>query len=343
MTKVLILGGGGFIGINIARRLMDDGDYAITLADRSYRGRLEQFFPDPSERDRLAVIEDDFAEPRAYERLDDHYDHVYMMAAIVGVNRTLEHPEEVMRVNTALTFYTLEWLQKVRVGRVVFASSSENYAASTDLFDAPIPTPETVPLCVGDIKHPRWSYAVTKIHGEAAFLHTAPTAGFEATVVRYQNAFGPCMGFRHVIPHLVQRFHEGQDPFRIYGGDQTRAFCYITDSVDGTKRAMETPQAAGEVYHIGAEEEITMETLTRTVGEMMGYQGSYELGPTYPGSVQRRCPDITKARKELGYTPQVRWREGLERTVRWYRDFFESGQQPDDVGFEPPEKFARST
>jgi len=339
LIKVLILGGGGFIGINIARRLMDDGGYAITLADKAYRGRLEEYFPDPAERACLTVIEDDFSRPQAYERLDGRYDQVYMMAAIVGVNRTLEHPEEVIRVNTALTLYTLQWLERADVGRVVFASSSENYAATTDEFGYPIPTPESVPLCVSDVRHPRWTYAVTKIHGEAAFLHTVPTAGFDVTVVRYQNAFGPAMGFRHVIPHLVQRFHEGQDPFAIYGADQTRAFCYITDSVDGTKRAMETPAAAGEIYHIGASEEITLETLTRTVGEFVGFQGDYELGPTYPGSVQRRCPDIAKACDELGYEPQVHWRDGLERTVRWYRDFFESGRRPDDVGFEPPQKF----
>lgn len=342
MIRVLILGGGGFIGINIARRLMDEGGYAITLADKAYRGRLEEYFPNPAEREALTVIEDDFSRPEAYEQLGQDYDQVYMMAAIVGVNRTLEHPEEVMRVNTALTYYTLEWLRRARVGRVVFASSSENYAATTDLFDAPIPTPETVPLCIGDVRHPRWTYAMTKMHGEAAFLHTAPKAGFEATVVRYQNAFGPCMGFRHVIPHLVQRFYEGQDPFPIYGADQTRAFCYVTDSVNGTKLAMETPTASGEIYHVGADDEITMDTLSRTVGVLMGFEGRYEVAPTYPGSVQRRCPDLAKCREELGYSPQVHWRDGLEHTVRWYRAFFESGKQPDDVGFEPPEKFARN-
>lgn len=82
-----------------------------------------------------------------------------------------------------------------------------------------------------------------------------------------------------------------------------------------------------------------MDTLTRSVGELMGYQGEYVQAPTYPGSVQRRCPDLTKCREHLGYEPRVHWREGLERTVRWYRDFFSSGRQPDDTGFEPPQKF----
>lgn len=347
MKRVLILGGGGFIGMHIARKLMYEGGYAITLADKAYRGRLEALFPDLDERRALTVIKNDFSHPEAYASLAMEYDHVYMMAAIVGVNRTLAHPDEVIRVNTSLTLHTLDWLLSASVGRVVFASSSENYAAATDLFNAPIPTAEDVALTIGDIRHPRWTYAVTKILGESAFLHTAAKSDFEATVVRYQNAFGPNMGFRHVIPHLVQRFWDrstssgsSEEPFLIYGPEQTRAFCYITDSVDGTIRAMETPAAAGQVYHVGNDEEITMETLTRAVGEIMGYDGSYAYAPTYPGSVQRRCPDLTKCRRELGYQPQVSWRDGLERTVAWYREFFESGSRPDDVGFEPPEQFS---
>jgi len=339
--SVLVLGGGGFIGTAIARRLVTEGRYEVTVADVSFWGRLERHFPSAEERACLTVIEDDFSQPAAYERLARRYDHVYMMAAIVGVNRTLAHPDEVIRVNTALVHHTLAWLQRAEVGRLVFASSSENYAAATDLFGAPIPTPETVPLVIDDIQHPRWTYAATKILGEAAFLHTAPKAGFEATIVRYQNAFGPDMGFRHAIPHIVQRFHGGESPYRIFGADQTRAFCFISDTVEGTIRAMETPRAAGQIYHIGNDEEITMRTLTHAAGECMGYRGEYVDAPTYPGSVERRCPAITKSRTELGYVPAVPWREGLRLTVEWYREFFASGRVPDDAGFEPPEKFQR--
>jgi UDP-glucose 4-epimerase len=339
--KALILGGGGFIGMNLARRLMDQGGYQVTVADQIFRDRIASYFPLEEERRALRVIEADFAEAAAYENLEASYDHVYMMAAIVGVNPTLAHPEEVIRVNTALVHHSLGWLRTVDVGRVVFASSSENYAAATDLFNYDIPTPEDVPLTIGDVKHPRWTYAITKILGEAAYLHTGPKAGFEATVVRYQNAFGPNMGFRHAIPHIVQRFHEGQDPYLIYGADQTRAFCFISDTVDGTVRAMETPAAAGEIYHIGNDQEISLRTLTMAAGEMMDFRGEYKDAPTYPGSVGRRCPDIGKSRRDLGYEPKVSWKEGLQKTVDWYRGFFQSGRKPETIGFEPPEAFAR--
>jgi nucleoside-diphosphate-sugar epimerase len=340
MRRVLVLGAGGFIGSALCRRLMDDGNVALTMADVGFGPRTEETFPDPAERARIRFITADFASPSAYGLLDDQYDQVYHLAALVGVNRTLARPDEVIRVNTALVLHTLEWLQRATVGRLLFASSSENYAATTDLFGAPVPTPETVPLTIGDIKHPRWTYALTKILGESAFLQSAGALGFEATIVRYQNAFGPAMGFRHAIPHIIQRVLDGESPVRVYGADQTRAFCYVTDSVDGTVRAMNTPAAAGEIYHVGNDEEITMRQLTEAVGALLGYEGAYEDAPTYPGSVERRCPDISKCRRDLGYAPQVSWREGLARTVEWYRAYFASGRRPVDGGFEPPEKFA---
>lgn len=334
-----MLGAGGFIGTSLCRRLMDDGDVELTMADVEFGYRTDQAFADAKERGRIRMLTADFSQPTAYDLLDSSYDQVYHLAALVGVNRTLERPHEVIRVNTALVLHVLDWLARAKVGRLVFASSSENYAATTDLFGAPVPTPETVPLSIGDIKHPRWTYALTKILGESAFLQSAKHLGVEATVVRYQNAFGPAMGFRHAIPHIVERFVRGESPVRVFGASQTRAFCYVTDSVDGTVRAMNTPAAAGEVYHVGNDEEITLRQLTEAIGELMGYRGEYVDAPTYPGSVERRCPDISKCRRELGYEPRVSWREGLARTVAWYRDYFERGQRPIDGGFEPPERF----
>ena len=261
-----------------------------------------------------------------------------MLAAIVGVNRTLKDPFEVIRTNTRLTCNVLGWIEENPIKKLLFSSSSENYAASTDLYDAEIPTSEDIPLCIGDITHPRWTYAITKMHGESAFIHSSQKLNYDYRIVRYQNIIGPEMGFGHAIPHIVERFVKKiEDPIKIYGHDQTRAFCYINDAVKGTVGAMESANFSNNIYHIGNDTEISIEELTKFIGSTLGYEGSYEKAMTYPGSVSRRCPDIVKAVSNFGYKPEVFWKEAVLKTVNWYKNFFESGLKPATGGFEPPE------
>ena len=154
-----------------------------------------------------------------------------------------------------------------------FSSSSENYAATTDLYDSEIPTSEDIPLCIGDISHPRWTYAITKMHGESAFIHSSQKLNYEYRIVRYQNIIGPEMGFGHAIPHIVERFvNKLENPMKIYGHDQTRAFCYIDDAVRGTVGAMESSDQSNNIYHIGNNKEITMEELTKFIGKYLDYK-----------------------------------------------------------------------
>ncbi|MBV9987594.1 MAG: NAD-dependent epimerase/dehydratase family protein [Chitinophagaceae bacterium] len=334
--KVLLLGGAGFIGLNIARYLKEQTDYQITIADNFSRGKKDEYLRELLEGQKVSLIEGDFTQPSAYDTLEKDYDQVYMLASVVGVNNTLEIPHEIIRINTALIFNTLEWLKASSVKKVLFTSTSECYAGTIDAFGYKVPTPEEIPLTIQDIGHPRFTYAVTKMLGESGFLNYSRKCGFECTIVRYHNVFGPRMGFKHVIPHLAQRFLAGESPFLVYGHDQTRSFCYITDAVEGTFLAMEAPGSNGEIYHIGTMDEITIEELITEAGRFFGYTGPYENAPTYPGSVQRRCPDISKARKQLGFTPKIRWQEGLKLTLEWYKEFFNSGKESFETSFEKP-------
>ncbi|GHU15239.1 nucleoside-diphosphate sugar epimerase [Spirochaetia bacterium] len=345
MKKVLILGGAGFIGYNIARYLAENRNYALTIADDFSSGCNDDEIKSLCSRYNVRVVTADFSRPEAFTMLDAHYDDVYVLAAVVGVNRCIEEPEEVIRINTAISLNTLEWFRTTRPGRVLFASSSENYAATTDTFQYPVPTSESVPLCIADTRHPRFTYAVTKIWGEAAFFAYGQRLGIHTTVVRYQNIYGPRMGFKHAIPHIIERIYKGENPVKVYGAEQTRAFCFCTDGAEGTVRALESEVSDQQVYHIGNSDEITIDTLTRTIGTIMGYNGSYENAPTYPGSVSRRCPDITKAGAELGYAPKVSLEEGIQKTVAWYRAFFDSGSPIVTGGFKPPEalKYRKDT
>jgi UDP-glucose 4-epimerase len=340
MKEVLVLGGGGFIGRNIVEFLVNRGDCNVTSADIKEGSNWCKISSNQNTCDRFKTVLGDFTDIRAFDKLNKNFDEIYMLAAVVGVNRTLKFPKDVIRTNTLLTMNMLDWISYHPPKRLLFSSSSENYAGTTDLFNIEIPTPEDVPLCIGDIKHPRWTYAMTKMHGESAFIHSAEAYNYECTIVRYQNIIGPEMGFGHAIPHIVERFvKQNELPIKIYGHDQTRAFCYIDDAVIGTINAMECEKAAGEIYHIGNEQEINMELLTKYIGELLKYSGEYVNAPTYPGSVSRRCPNIKKAAIDLNYNPKFTWRDAVKNTTAWYEEFFKSGKSPNEGGFEPPENF----
>ena len=342
MKEILVIGGSGFIGRNIVKHLLNRGDCYVTAVDIKENKNLLNFLNDENTSKRFSFFLGDFSKKDSFLKLKKSFDEVYMLAAVVGVNKTLKNPQDVIKTNTMLTMNTLEWISRNPVKKILFSSSSENYAGTSDLFNINIPTDETVPLTISDIKHPRWTYAITKMHGESAFIHSALENKFESTIVRYQNIIGPEMGFGHAIPHIVERFiNKIESPIKIYGHNQTRAFCYIDDAVNGTIKAMESSKANGEIYHIGNDQEISMKELTQFIGEILEYTGQYENAITYPGSVHRRCPDITKAEKDLGYKPKFDWKQAVEETVFWYKDFFKSGKKPAEGGFESPESFMK--
>ena len=325
--KVLLLGGAGFIGFNIAKYLSENRDYELTIADNFARGEQDELFNELVSTHKISVVAGDYTDPRTFDQLGESYDQVYMLASVVGVDNANSIPHEIIRINTALIYNTLEWIRRSKIDKVLFTSTSECYAGTIDAFGYKVPTPEEVPLCIEDIGHPRFTYAVTKMLGESGFLNYAKMLGFETTIVRYHNVFGPRMGFNHVIPHLVIRFRNKEEPFKVYGHDQTRAFCFITDAVKGTVLAMEQPNTNGQIYHIGTQEEISIGELIHYAGDLMKFKGVFENAPTYPGSVSRRCPDITKARKQLGFEPEIGWKQGLKQTIEWYDQYLEAGNK----------------
>ena len=118
MKKVLILGGAGFIGFNVAKRLSEREGYDITLADNLSRGKMDDYLKELLKKENVRFIEGDFTSSKTFDLLEKDYDYFYMLAAVVGVNNTLKIPSEIIRINSLLTINTLEWLAKSDVNKV---------------------------------------------------------------------------------------------------------------------------------------------------------------------------------------------------------------------------------
>ena len=320
-TKVLIIGGAGFIGCNLAKYLIENRDYEITVTDNLSRGQMDNDFSELLLSRDIKFIEGDFTNPETFRFLDSKYDYVYMLASVVGVDNTLDKPHEVIRINTLLIINVLEWIKRSEIGKVLFTSTSENYAGTVDAFNYKVPTSEEVPLSIIDIAHPRYTYAVTKILGESGFLNYSRMLNFDCTIVRYHNVFGPRMGFKHVIPHLVERFYNNENPFKIYGANQTRAFCYITDAITGLLKVV-LDGKKGEVYNIGnPSPEVSILDIVQSIQQVLKRDIPFEViqyPESYPSDEpHRRCPDIQKAKDEINYNPEINFNEGLKRFLTW--------------------------
>jgi len=315
-VKILITGAGGFIGCHTALALSAAG-HDLVCADDFSRGVADDLTDRLRGRPDVTFVEVDLLNEDSWSELGTGFDVVIHLAAINGTRHFYERPYEVLSTNVRLVQNMLEWHRGANpAARIVFTSSSETYAGVDGL---PVPTPEGVPIGVDDVRNPRYSYAISKIAGEALVLGYAQATSAPYVIIRPHNVYGPRMGDDHVMPEFAIRLMDKEDPFVISGGENTRAFCYVDDFVAGLSSAAVSGGADGEIINLGDDdEEITIVDLARRMIKIAGVNPRIEVRDAPVGSVMRRCPDITLARRLLGFQPTVGLDQGLARTFEWY-------------------------
>ena len=307
----LVTGAAGLIGYEIVRSLLESGREVVALDDGSKGGAADLEALVARHPGRARVVRCDLAADRA--DVSGTIECVYHLAAIVGVKYVNEHPWDTLRVNLRSTLNVLELARDVRARVVFFASSSENYASGVDSGAVPIPTPEDVPLSIGDIQLPRWSYAASKIAGESATFALAREAGFTPVVGRFHNVYGPRMPATHVVPELIERCFRREDPLVVLGPEQTRSFLHVEDAVRAVRACVEAARGGvGGVYHVGCSEETRIEDLARLVLATSGHRARLDARAAPPGSVARRVPDVRKL-AALGFRPTIGLAEGVRQ------------------------------
>lgn len=321
--RIVITGGAGFIGYHLAMKLSEDAANHISLVDNFARHRPDEDIGSLTARANVRMISGDLTNKMVYKQLGRGYDEVYHLAAIIGVCNVIERPEEVLRVNAIATLYLLEWFVNGGGKKLLFSSTSEAYAWTQLFYKLAIPTPEDVPLALTDLDNPRASYAGSKIFGELAVRQYCGKRNKPFAIVRYHNVYGPRMGYEHVIPELYGRVISGQGPLTVYSADHSRAFCYVSDAVTATISAMRQEIASGKTFNVGNDkEEISIGELAKRILKKAGVCTKILPRKNAADVITRRSPDISRARKLLGYRPSVSLDEGLDLALSWYKDKF---------------------
>jgi UDP-glucose 4-epimerase/UDP-glucuronate decarboxylase len=203
--------------------------------------------------------------------------------------------------------------------KILFASSCENYAGSINRCNVQVPTPEDIPLCIEDVFNPRWSYAATKILGEVACLNYSKQYSFETTIVRYHNIYGPRMGTQHVIPEFILRLEKNETQLEMFGGDQYRTFCYVTDAAKMTINLMNNKNSNNKIVNIGnAIDCVKISSIGEKLSQIMGISPIFIERGAPKGSIKNRIPDLKLIKQLAAYSYEVPLSQGLINTFEWY-------------------------
>jgi UDP-glucuronate decarboxylase len=334
--RLLITGGAGFLGHYLVQaplrwnRLPScTAPIDVTVYDSFIRGVppwLAGLEADPH----LQVERYDVRDPLPTDPGD--YDYLVHAASIASPTYYRQRPIETMDANVNGLRNLLEYARERRDGPrpvkgFLFYSTSEIYG---DPGPADIPTPETYRgnvSCVG----PRACYDESKRYGETLSVNFARSFDLPVTIARPFNNYGPGLKItdRRVIPDFARNIFRGEDIVLLSDGSPTRTYCYVADAVAGYFKIL-TRGRPGEAYNIGTDgPEISIaelaELMVAAARELFGYRGRVvrrqSSDPDYlTDNPHRRCPVIAKARNDLGYEPSVALREGLARTLIWYRE-----------------------
>lgn len=314
MHKALVTGGAGFLGSHLVERLLLEGIRVVSY-DNYFRGNIVNLDAIKNNR-RLSIMDGDILDPYALEKAAAGCDIIFHLAAINGTKYFYEIPQEIIEVNIKGTENVLKAAQKQGVSRVVFTSSSEIYGHPET-----IPTPESSPAIFRPPTGVRWCYAIGKLLDEHMCLAFAREGLFDTVILRIFNAYGPRLvgsDYGQVIAMFVNRLLDGYPPIIHGDGEQTRSFSYVSDIVEGIVKAAITDAASNEIFNLGSQHESTINELVQNMIEVSGVS---KIEPIHiepmPDEPRRRCPSIEKARKLIGYEPEVDLTSGLEKTIVW--------------------------
>lgn len=324
--KILITGGGGFLGSHLADGFLARGDEVFVL-DTGPDQKVSHMLGNP----RFHFIPESIFNDKMLESLVMKCDIIYHLAAVVGVEHYVADPYKVLNVNVNGTQLVLQMAYKFDK-KVVFSSTSEIYGRNRE-----IPFREDSDRVLGSTSIDRWCYSTSKAVGEH-FCFAYKKMGLPVTIVRYFNVYGPRLDWLdkgRVITIFLGQLMRNEPVTVIGDGRQTRCFTYVDDAIRATMNAGLFTEANGMVFNIGTDRETSMRELAEIMKKICGASSEISYvrqenvyGKSYE-DIPRRVPDVTRMKEILRVSPEIDLEEGLRRTVTWFRQEEERAQARD--------------
>ncbi len=318
MSKVLVTGGGGFIGSHIVDKLLSIG-YEVVVID--CQKEIPTNLKHNLENKNFTYIPGDVTNKKFLEKvISKDYEIIYHLAAIVGVRNYVEHPLRTIDVNVIGTRNIIDIALKNDI-KILFASTSEIFGKNPN-----VPWDEDADRVLGSTKVHRWTYSTSKALCEHMLFAVYDRYGLPIVIVRYFNVYGPRQKPIFVIPSMIKRVLNGQNPIVFDNGEQTRSPTYIEDAVEGTILATTKKVAEGEAFNIGSTFEMKIKEIAELIIRLAGMEG--KLYPEFRESnkvyksyedLKRRVPKVEKAKKLLDWEAKTTPEEGIKKTIEWYK------------------------
>ncbi len=318
--RVLITGGAGFIGSHLAEACLERGDKVYIIDDLS-TGSIENLAGMKGKNSNFHYVIDSVTNQQLTAELVDEVDVIFHLAAAVGVRLVVESPVRAIETNIKGTEVVLTMAAKKKK-KVLLTSTSEVYGKRDS-----VPFCETDDLIMGPTDKGRWSYACSKALDEFLALAYYREKKVPAIIARLFNTVGPRQTgyYGMVLPSFVHQALAGEDLTVFGDGSQRRCFAHVRDVVGALLALAGHPEAVGQIFNVGSQEEITILELARRVVTRTGsasgirfvpYDEAYALGFE---DMQRRLPNISKIQKLVGYSPTIDLDGIIDDVVEYYR------------------------